>query len=138
MSARTETESLMLRLERRGMTLSFAHANTLRRAQLTLHRWAELECGDGNDYGSWAIERDDNGDGPPYFVHHHYLHGRGKDYVTRSRIADREKGARARVAAVCKEAGLHFYHQTDPRGCALYVSREPLPDDDYTRGVACY
>lgn len=132
MSARTETESLMLRLERRGITLSFAHANTLRRAQLTLHRWAELECGDGNDYASWAIERDETTD-KPYLVT--YPHD-GKP--RRSRIADREKGARARVAAVCKEAGLHFYHQTDPRGCALYVSREPLPDDDYTRGVACY
>jgi hypothetical protein len=133
MTARTETESLMLRLERRGITLSFAHANTLRRAQLTLHRWAELECGDGNDYASWAIERDEETD-IPYMCR--YPHDSNK--VIRSRIADREKGARARVAAVCKEAGLHFYHQTDPRGCALYVSREPLPDNDYTRGVACY
>jgi hypothetical protein len=48
MTARTETESLMLRLERRGITLSFAQANTLRRAQLTLRRWYELECGDAS------------------------------------------------------------------------------------------
>lgn len=24
-------------------------ADTLRKAQMTLHRWNELECGDGND-----------------------------------------------------------------------------------------
>ncbi len=37
----------------------------LRRIQMTLHRWAELEHGDGNDYASWAIERDDE-TGIPY------------------------------------------------------------------------
>jgi hypothetical protein len=31
-------------------------------------------------------------------------------------IADREAGALRRVAKVCAELGLHFYHQTDPRG----------------------
>jgi hypothetical protein len=45
MSARTETLALMQRFAQRGITLSFEHANTLRRAQITLHRWAELECG---------------------------------------------------------------------------------------------
>jgi hypothetical protein len=132
MTARTETESLMLRLERRGITLSFAQANTLRRAQLTLRRWYELECGDGNDYASWAIERDETTD-KPYMVR--YPHD-GKPH--RSRIADREKGALARIERICESEGLTYYHQTDPRGCALYVSREPLPDNDYTRGVACY
>lgn len=110
--------------------ISTADANTLRRAQLTLHRWAELECGDGNDYASWAIERDDES-GKPYMCR--YPH-QGK--MSRYAVADREAGALRRVRAVCERNGLHFYHQTDPRGCALYVSREPLTDQNYNRGVA--
>lgn len=77
--------------------ISYSDAVALRRIAMTLHRWHELECGDGNEWGSWAIERDDNGDGPPFLVHHHYLHGRGKDYVTRTKVPDREKGARKRL-----------------------------------------
>lgn len=138
MSARNETLALMQRIgNRTGVFLSFDEANTLRRAEKVLHRWSELECGDGNEWGSWAIERDENGEGPPFMVHHHYRHGNGKDWISRTRIADREAGALRRIADVCKRNGLHFYHQTDPRGCALYVSNEPMPDHDYTRGVAC-
>jgi hypothetical protein len=133
MSARTETESLMLRLERAGMRLEFRHANDLRRAQKTLHRWYELECGDGNDYASWAIERDDE-TGLPYMCH--YPHD-GKSW--RERIADREKGALKRVAHICAYYKLGYYHQTDPRGCALYVASVPLTDQNYsTTGIGCY
>ena len=104
------------------------HANTLRRAQLTLHRWAELECGDGNK----CIERDEKTDKP--FMLYVYRSGAFAD--RRDPIPDRERGALKRVAEVCKELGLFYYHQTDPRGCALYVSREPLSAEDYSRGVA--
>lgn len=46
--------------------------------------------------------------------------------------------ALSRIAEVCKRNGLHFYHQTEPRGCALYVAREPLTDQNYSSaGVAC-
>jgi hypothetical protein len=138
MSAASDTQALQHRASVRGMQLTIAQANTLRRAALTLHRWYELECGDGNQWGSWAIERDDNGDGPPFMVCHHYQHGRGKDYTTRRRLSDREAGARKRVAQVCQEAGCHFYHQTDPRGCPLYISTEPIADNDYTRALAVY
>jgi len=33
---------------------------------------------------------------------------------------------------------LYYYNQTDPRGCALYVSNEPLTDTNYPNGVAIY
>ena len=55
----------------------------------------------------------------------------------RTPIADRETGALRRIENACKEAGLHYYHQTDPRGCALYVSTEPLNAQNYTNGIAC-
>lgn len=130
MSARAETYEVLRRLNSRGIAASFEQAEVLRRAQLTLHRWAELECGDGNDYASWSIERDE-ATGIPYRCT--YPH-RGE--ARRERIPDREAGALRRVAAVCRALGAHYYHQTDPRGCALYVSAEPLTDSDYNRGVA--
>jgi hypothetical protein len=55
-----------------------------------------------------------------------------------SSIPDREAGALRRVAEACKAAGLHYYHQTDPRGCALYVAAEPLNAQNYSsRGIPC-
>lgn len=131
-TARLKTESLMLHLARAGINATFAQAETLRRAERTLHRWYELECGDGNNFASWAIERDDNGDGPPFLVT--YPHD-GKP--RRVRIADREAGAKRRVAKVAAELGLHVQYQTDPRGAALYVSREAFDEAGNVRGVCC-
>jgi hypothetical protein len=132
MSARNDTLALMGHLNRNGIAADFDDANTLRRAQIALHRWAELECGDGNDHMSWSIERDDATNIPYRCV---YPHRNG--IMRRYRIADKEAGALRRVAAICKRLGVHFYHQGDPRGCALYVSAEPIKDNDYTRGIAC-
>lgn len=107
--------------------LTIEEARTLRRASLTLHRWAEEEC-------NGTIQRVDNGEGYPV---RHY--GQGNEPRLTARIPDREAGALRRIAAVCKAAGLHYYHQTDPRGCALYVAAEPLTAQNYsTRGIACY
>lgn len=131
MTARQATYILMQHLGARGISLGFDEANTLRRAQMTLQRWAEGECGTGNDHCSWVIERDEQTN-IPYMVAYPY-----NSKPRKHRIADREAGALRRVKTICQAHGLHFYHQTDPRGCALYVSNEPLPDHNYTRGVAC-
>lgn len=48
---------LIRQLESLGF--SFEEAQKLRRIEMTLHRWNEQECGDGNDYASWSIERDE-------------------------------------------------------------------------------
>lgn len=114
----------------RRLGIPTAAAATLRRAEMTLHRWAELECGDGNDYASWAIERDDD-TGKPYMARYPR-----NGPASRTAIADRETGALRRVAAVCAELGLYYFHQGDPRGCALYVSREPIDGSNYTNGMA--
>lgn len=131
MSAGLETRRLQDILNMRGIAATWDDANTLRRAQITLQRWAEGECGNGNDYASWAIERDEQTGLPYRCVYPHS----GKNY--RTRIADKEKGALARVKAVCERLGCYWYHQTDPRGCSLYVSADPIHDNDYTRGTAC-
>ena len=128
-----------------SLGFSYAETETLRRISMTLHRWFELECGDSNTYGSWAIERDDNGDGKPFLVHHHYNHGNGKDTVSRTPIADRERGAIKRLKAILASyPTLTFYVQGDPRGAALYIIRPgDVPEGKdingyYNRGICVY
>lgn len=133
MTARDKDVRIHSALSVRGITLTERECNTLRRASITLQRWAEGECGDSNDYSSWAIERDEATGKPYRCVYPH------KGPAKRYPIADRERGALARVAAICKAHGLHFYHQTDPRGCVLYVAAVPLTDQNYsTQGAAIY
>jgi hypothetical protein len=132
MKAREKNRQLAERLRARGIPATLEDADTLRLAQITLHRWAELECGNGNDHASWAIERDETTD-IPYMVT--YPHN--SNTSRRHRIPDRETGALRRVKALCDRLGVYCYHQTDPRGCALYVGAEPLTDANYCYGVAC-
>lgn len=78
-------------------------AFALRRASMTLHRWHELECGDGNEYGSWAIARgrkagkefEHDDDGKPFHEWHYH---RGDVKAVYRAIPDRERGARERIA----------------------------------------
>ena len=137
-----ERYEVLSRLEKAG--ISYEHANALRRISMTLSRWGELECGDGNEHGSWAIERDESTE-VPYMVHHRYMHGHGKDTVHRIRIADREKGALKRLQAIVAQyPEFVAYHQTDPRGCAVFLVRKSdVPegtniDSVYSRGIAVY
>lgn len=129
-------------LERAG--ISFDDAMSLRRIAMTLHRWSELECGDGNNYASWAIERDDDTE-KPFMVRHHYAHGNGKDSISRTPIADRERGAIKRLGKImAKYPGFAFYIQGDPRGAPLYILRPgDIPEGEqadayYNRGIAVY
>jgi len=130
-TAHLKTNELLNRLNRAGITATYDQAETLRRAELTLQRWSEKECGDGNNYSSWNIQRDEETGKPFMHIHPHT----GKSY--RYKIADREAGALKRIAAICKELGIYYFHQTDPRGCALYVWTEPIPSNNYTKAVAC-
>ena len=136
-----ERYEVLHRLDRLG--IAYADANALRRIALTLRRWFELECGDGNEHGSWAIERDDTTD-KPYMVHYH--HGVWGNRTTRRAIPDRETGARKRLAAIlAKYPTLHAYIQTDPRGASLYLltddqlARYSMPIEQiYNNGIAVY
>lgn len=132
----------------RDLGFTYDEAYSLRRIEMTLHRWGEQECGDSNNFRSWAIERDEV-TGKPYMGI--YPHN-GKSF--RYPIADREAGALKRCAAIVKARNdrtgnmgkawanfVKFYHQTDPRGCALYLlTNEQLGNDSidsvYTRGLA--
>ena len=136
----------------RAAGINYEDACALRRISMTLQRWHELECGDGNDYGSWVIVRGAffndtargrifvyNDDAKPFLEHHHYQHGAGKDTVSYTKLADRERGALKRLAAImARYPGFASYVQTDPRGCALYIlPPDRLPSDwdiNLTRG----
>jgi hypothetical protein len=116
---------------------------------MTLHRWHELECGDGNNSGSWTIARghkqsgafeyDDNG--APYSEYHSH----SSNGATYTRIPDRERGALKRLAKIlARYPTLAFYVQGDPRGASLYILRPgDIPEGQnvdayYNRGIAVY
>jgi hypothetical protein len=115
------------------LNISSDDAWTLRRCSMTLHRWSELECGDGNNFASWCINRDAS-TGVPYMETHPHA-----GQMRRVRVADRERGALKRIATICAANGLHYYHQTDPRGASLYVARETMTASSYSSiGFAIY
>ena len=149
MNPHKRKHALFDRLSRLGFNSGEAAA--LRRIEMTLQRWAERECGDGSN---WAIERDEITGKP-----HNVWHGDGarRQYA----IADREAGALRRLAAIIDARNVRTYgsanvpdafgslspsyvfsyHQTDPRGCMLYlITREQLGpesiDSVYSRGMA--
>ena len=132
-----ETFRMIEQLKNAGITEHDAYA--LRRISMTLHNWHELECGDGNDYASWSIERDKTTD-KPFLVSYPHT---GKSY--QRAIPDREKGALKRLDAIMtRYPTLRPYVQGDPRGCALYVLRAgDVPDGEdasafYNRGIAIF
>ena len=128
-----------------GLGFTFDECEKLRRISMTLRRWHELECGNGDDYSDWAIERDDNGDGPPYLVTHIHPRKGAPARTTRTRVPDREAGARKRLAKILESRpGLSSYIQGDPRGAALYILRPgDIPEGSepmihYHRGICVY
>jgi hypothetical protein len=134
MSKQKRLIELFGRLQELGFT--YNEAVSLRRIEMTLQRWGEKECGDGSN---WAIERDET-TGKPFNV----WHGEGKP--SRHPIADREAGALRRLEGIVinrntrNENQVAYYHQSDPRGCALYLIKgeditKPI-DQIYYRGLA--
>ena len=125
------TRAMLSRLERAGISADDALA--LRRIAMTLHRWYELEC--GTDHG--CIERDEE-TGAPYWLN-------ARTGRRAYRVADREAGARKRLATImARYPALSVYVQGDPRGAALWILRPgDVPegadvDCYYSRGLAVY
>jgi hypothetical protein len=123
----------------RRVGIEYDDAVALRRISMTLHRWHELKCGDGNNYSSWSIERDEVSEKP--FMYVYPYDGKMRRYP----VADRETGALKRLKAImARYPSLSYYVQGDPRGASLYVLRPgDVPegkeaDAYYSRGVAVY
>lgn len=123
-----------------ALGISYDDATALRRIAMTLHRWNELEC--GTDRG--AIERDEV-TGKPYWYSQSLTPGNGPHTQRRYAVADRERGAQKRLAAImARYPHLSAYEQGDPRGAALYILKPgDVPAGEraesyYSRGVAVY
>ena len=125
-----KVKKLHERLLARGIDLNYVDVDKLRHQEMILHSWCEWECGLDNGRASYAIVRDEKTQKP--FVEYHPYNGPSH----RKKCADRETGALNRIKAICAKNNLHFYYQTDPRGCALFVSKEPLNQTNYTNGAA--
>lgn len=41
-----------------------------------------------------------------------------------------------RAQTLAKGIDLRFYHQSDPRGCSVYLIDETMDDSTYSRGIA--
>lgn len=113
-----------------SLGLSVSETEQLRRIERALHRWGERECG----MGDGCIERDEK-TGKPYWLN--------SATMRRTAIRDGEAGALRKLGAImAAHPRLLAYHQTDCRGCALYILRKRQVQDGenldsvYTRGVA--
>lgn len=109
------TIELVGQLNKLGFTTE--EALKLRRIEMTLRRWFEYECGTGDDRVTRSIERDEQMQKP--FMRVQYM--AGSQWVDRKHpIADREAGARKRLAAIMapRRRKLIAYVQGDPRGSA--------------------
>jgi len=111
----------------------------LLKAERALQRWAEMECGTGDDRVSISVERDEQTGKP--FRRVQYMAG-GKWQDRKEPCRDLERAALRRISDIFGgKPGLSFYHQGDPRGCALYVLRAgDVPegksaDAYYSRGI---
>jgi hypothetical protein len=113
-------DNLLERLAKLG--IASAMAERLLKAERALQRWAELECGDSNEWASWHVERDEK-TGKPYRV---TIPHRGTTKDRRYPIRDMERAALRWVREIAEPLGLVWYHQTDPRGCSLYVGRPEM------------
>jgi hypothetical protein len=158
---RKEAERLSRQMDTlRSLGFTAEEAEALRRISMTLHRWHELECGTGEGQVSRSIERDGNEPDSRPFMRVQYPTANGY-HDSRYPVADRETGARRRLAKILKARNerpiqgqewdyygklgeLQAYIQTDPRGAALYIIRPgdvPAGEDVsayYNRGICVY
>jgi hypothetical protein len=138
-----ERAEVVARLVRLG--ISGTDAEALRRVAMTLRNWFEMECGTDRNGASVSIEREGGTDDGKPFQRVQYNSG-GRWVDRQYPIADREKGARKRLADTMKRyPELTAYVQGDCRGASVYILRngqDIKPGDDinaiYSRGVAVY
>lgn len=130
-----DTYEMLNRLQSAG--IAYNDALAIRRCAMTLHRWHEMECGDGR---CW-IERDEETGKPFMYIDGRYLDPKPRRYA----IADRETGAVKRLNAImARYPGMSAYLQGDCRGAAVYVLRPgDVPeggnaDSYYSRGIAVF
>ena len=56
-----------------------------------------------------------------------------EDTIARDTDEREEQVTNDAIASRCKELGLHYFLQTDPRGATIYLSHEPIEHNNYNR-----
>jgi len=118
---------------------TYDETTALLKAERALRKWGELACGTGVGNRSVHVFRDESG--KPFYRVQYFHAGKWRESIQPKR--DTEKLALAKVDAImANKPGFRAYHQTDPRGCALYVMRpgDIEPGENvhalYNRGIA--
>jgi len=125
MSALADDWTLCWKFYKHGVRIASQDVRVLRRAERTLRRWHERECGD--EYGCIDYGKD----GKPVWL--------SAETGESTPIRDLRKGALKRVAEVCARYHLHYYVQGDPRGPALWIGTVPLDSASYaSKGFSLY
>ena len=140
MATKSERQNIIDHLQRAGITRT--HAESLRRVSMTLHRWHELECGNGDSDRTFSVERDEK-TGKPFKRVGYRSGSKWKEIIFPT--PDRERGALKRLDAIMSRyPTLTTYVQGDPRGVALYIIRQgDIPEGHslescYNYGLAVY
>lgn len=96
--------------------------NQLRRAEMALHSWAEQEC-------NGEIQREDESGRPRRYRRSQY-----GDFTERGGfIVDSEAHYLKEAKRHAKAAGFQVYHQSDCRGCSLYIYKQSDLDEAVAR-----
>ena len=112
-----------------GYGISRDDIEALRKIEMTLHRWAEREC-------NGEVETDEDGKAYAAFDS---VGSQALATRRRYRVPNREAGALRRLAAImARYPHLRAYHQTDPRGCALYVYRADRVPSEGCSSSVCF
>ncbi len=83
---------------------------SLKRLAKIIHKWNEDEC-------NGIIQYDDDGITPRRYHNDRY----GCPCVPGSAVPDKSEAAVENARKIAAKHGLSIYHQSDPRGCSLYV-----------------
>lgn len=54
------------------------------------------------------------------------------EYTEKNHRKDTDEAFK-KIASMAKKMGLHYYHQSDPRGASLYVSKKRMSQENYNR-----
>ena len=94
---------------------SAAEWASLKRLAKLIRKWNEDEC---NGAIQWS---DDNEETPKRYPKRYFQDRHGYFTIPGPTIQDKERQSLESARRIAAKHGLSIYHQTDPRGCALYV-----------------
>jgi len=60
------------------------------------------------------------------------------NFTLSKRQQAREDKLQREAEMLAEQLGLKAYHQTDPRGCALYLGDADINEQNYNHGIAIY